>query len=178
MSCNHLVCARAKGPGEPCDSQADCSNSLACNDGRCASPRSARETCTEDACDTHAGLYCANGICRETLYAGPGQVCDWGQWSGVRRGRVLSQRRFLVRGARAWRPPKTASHATMNRARIACRGRRAPVASASWPTPPPATEGIPSRGCATGAAGVAGGSLPSTAVPLVCYAMIRSALRF
>ena len=77
LSCNNLVCGRAKGAGETCDSRADCPNSLACNDGHCASPRSAGENCTEDACDAHAGLYCANGVCRTTQYAAPGQHCDW-----------------------------------------------------------------------------------------------------
>ena len=77
LSCSNLVCGQARAAGETCDSRADCANSLACNDGRCASPRGAGENCTEDACDAHAGLYCADGTCRRTQYALPGQACDW-----------------------------------------------------------------------------------------------------
>ncbi len=77
LICSNLVCAQTKGAGEACNNRADCSNSLACNDGHCASPRSAGENCTEDACDAHAGLYCASGVCRKTQYAAPGQPCGW-----------------------------------------------------------------------------------------------------
>jgi hypothetical protein len=76
LSCNNFVCGRAKEAGDACESNADCPNSLTCNEGHCASPKSAGQVCRDDSCDGHAGLSCADGVCRATQHAAWGQPCN------------------------------------------------------------------------------------------------------